>query len=112
MTGPALLTVRDGAIATVTLNRPELHNAFDETVIAELTAAFRGLGADPAVRFVVLRANGRSFCSGGDLAWMRRMAGNSREENLADARALAAMLHTLNTLPKPTLALVHGQAHG
>lgn len=112
MTGPALLTVRDGAVATVTLNRPEVHNAFNDAVIAELTAVFRGLGEDPAVRFVVLRANGKNFCSGGDLNWMRRMAGNSREENLADARALAAMLQTLNTLPKPTLALVHGQAHG
>jgi methylglutaconyl-CoA hydratase len=100
------------AIAIVTLDRPEVHNAFNETLIAELTAALRALGADAAVRVVVLIGAGASFCAGADLNWMKRMAGFSRAQNLADARALAAMLATLYELPKPTIARVHGAAFG
>jgi methylglutaconyl-CoA hydratase len=99
-------------IAVVTLNRPEVHNAFNETLIAELTAALRGLGTNPAVRAVVLIGAGASFCAGADLNWMKKMAGFSRAQNLADAKALAAMLTTLNELPKPTIARVHGAAFG
>lgn len=95
-------------VATVTLNRPEIHNAFNDEVIAGLTTIFRDLGANPAVRIVVLRGAGKSFSAGGDLNWMRRMAGYSREENLTDAIGLATMLRTLNELPKPTLAVIHG----
>lgn len=95
-------------VATVTLNRPDLHNAFNDAVIAELTAIFRRLGEDPAVRVVVLRGNGKSFSAGGDLNWMRRMAGYDFAQNQADAMGLAGMLRTLNDLPKPTLAVVHG----
>ncbi|MFV3131547.1 enoyl-CoA hydratase/isomerase family protein [Niveispirillum sp. KHB5.9] len=104
-----ILTGIDGrGIATVTLNRPEIHNAFNDEVIAGLTSLFRDLGANPAVRVVVLRGAGKSFSAGGDLNWMRRMAGYSREENYADAVGLATMLRTLNELPKPTIAVIHG----
>ena len=100
------------AIALVTLNRPEVHNAFEETLIAELTSAFRAIEADDSMRAVVLLGAGASFCAGADLNWMRRMAGFTRAQNLADARALSAMLSTLATLSKPTIARVHGPAFG
>jgi methylglutaconyl-CoA hydratase len=100
------------AVAIVTLNRPEVHNAFNETLIAELTAALRALDADESVRAVVLAGAGESFCAGADLNWMRKMAAFSRAQNLADASALAAMLATLNGLAKPTLARVHGASFG
>jgi methylglutaconyl-CoA hydratase len=99
-------------VATITLNRPEIHNAFDDTVIAALTNAFTHAANDPAVRVVVLAANGKSFCAGGDLNWMRRMAGYNYDENLRDSNALADMLRTLNFLPKPTIARVQGAAYG
>jgi methylglutaconyl-CoA hydratase len=103
--------VRD-AVAQVALARPEVHNAFDETLIAELTRALAAQDADPAVRAVVLLGHGRSFCAGADLNWMRKMAGYGRAENLADASALAAMLRTLHGMSKPTIARVHGPAFG
>jgi methylglutaconyl-CoA hydratase len=103
-----LTSIDPRGVATVTLNRPEVHNAFNDTVIAELTAIFRRLGDDPAVRVLLLRGAGKSFSAGGDLNWMRRMAGYSREENVADAMGLATMLRTLNECPKPTLAVIHG----
>ena len=103
--------VRNG-FALLSLARPDVHNAFDETLIAELTAALRALDADSAVRAVVLLGHGRSFCAGADLNWMKKMAGYGHAENLADAQALAAMLKTLNTLSKPTIARVHGAAYG
>ena len=105
------IAIRD-AVAFVTLNRPDVHNAFDETLIAEFTAALRALGADDAVRVVVVAGAGASFCAGADLNWMKRMAGYSRAQNLADARGLATMLATLNELPKPTIARVQGAAFG
>lgn len=104
--------LNDSGVATITLNRPDIHNAFDDTIIAALTAAFKKAGEDPAVRIVVLAASGKSFCAGGDLNWMRRMAGYNYEENLRDANALADMLRTLNFLPKPTIARVQGAAYG
>jgi methylglutaconyl-CoA hydratase len=108
---PCDVTVRD-AVATVTLNRPEIHNAFDETLIARLTAAFVSLDDNPDVRVVVLAAAGKSFCAGADLNWMKRMAAFGPEENLADAQALAAMLRALYALSKPTIARVAGAAYG
>jgi methylglutaconyl-CoA hydratase len=99
-------------VATVTLARPEVHNAFDETLIAELTRALKALDADPAVRVVVLAGEGRSFCAGADLTWMQRMAGYDHAANLADAGALAAMLAALDRSAKPTIARVHGAAYG
>lgn len=98
--------------ATVTLNRPEIHNAFDDTLIARLTAELKQLEADPQVRVVLLAANGRSFSAGADLNWMRRMADYSREENLADAMGLAELMRTLDGLSRPTIALVQGAAFG
>jgi methylglutaconyl-CoA hydratase len=100
------------AVALVTLNRPDVHNAFDETLIAELTRALRAMEADDNVRAVVLLGAGASFCAGADLHWMRRMARFSRAQNLADARALSTMLATLASLAKPTIARVHGAAFG
>ena len=87
---PCDVSVRD-AVATVTLNRPDVHNAFDETLIARLTATFVSLDDNPDVRVVVLTGAGKSFCAGADLNWMKKMAGFSRAQNLADAKAMAAM---------------------
>jgi methylglutaconyl-CoA hydratase len=103
---------RDGPVATIWMNRPEVHNAFDETLIADLTAACRDLDADDSVRAVVLAGRGKSFSAGADLAWMKRAANYTVEENLADAGALAAMLRTLADMKKPTVARVQGAALG
>jgi methylglutaconyl-CoA hydratase len=111
MDTPCDVTVR-GDVATVTLNRPEIHNAFDETLIASLTAAFVSLDDNDEVRIVVLAGAGRSFCAGADLNWMKRMAGFDHEENVADAQALAAMLRTIYACSKPTLARIQGHAFG
>lgn len=97
-----------GHVARITLNRPEVRNAFNDEVIAELTQAFTAVGQDPAVRAVVLAAEGPAFCAGADLNWMRRMADYTRDENLADAAKLAAMLQALYTCPKPTVARIQG----
>ena len=101
-----------GAVATLWMNRPDVHNAFDETLIAELTAACKALDHDPAVRVVVLAGRGKSFSAGADLNWMKRAAANSVDENLDDARALAGMLRTLAEMKKPTIARVQGAALG
>jgi methylglutaconyl-CoA hydratase len=98
-------------VAVVWLAREKVRNAFNETLIAELAAAFTQLGADEGVRAIVLAARGPAFCAGADLDWMRRMAGYSFDENRADARALAEMLRTINECPKPTIARVHGDAY-
>src|SRR5574343_1056312 len=103
---------RNGPIATVWMNRPDLHNAFNETLIAELTRAFVVLDSDDSVRVVILAGRGPSFCAGADLAWMRRAADYSEEKNRADALALARMLKTLYRMQKPTIARVHGAAFG
>ncbi|KAA8994262.1 enoyl-CoA hydratase/isomerase family protein [Stenotrophomonas cyclobalanopsidis] len=108
----ALLTERDGAVLTLWLNRPELHNAFDASLIAHLTAALEAAGRDPAVRVVVLAGHGASFSAGADLQWMRGMATASEAENRKDSLALARLMRTLDELPKPTLARVHGAAFG
>jgi len=98
-------------VAVVRLAREKVRNAFNETLIAELAAAFTQLGADAGVRAIVLAARGPAFCAGADLDWMRRMAGYSHDENRADARALADMLRTIYECPKPTIARVHGDAY-
>jgi methylglutaconyl-CoA hydratase len=94
--------------ATVTLDRPEVRNAFNDELIGMLDAAFRQLGARADVRCIVLAANGPAFCAGADLNWMRRMADYTREENVADAGRLAAMLRTIYECPKPTVARIQG----
>ena len=105
-----LLVEKRDQVAYVTLNRPQIRNAFDEALIAELGSTLAGLDADAAVRAVVLGGAGSAFCAGADLNWMKRMAGYGYEQNLADARALAAMLKTLDRMAKPTIARVHGPA--
>ncbi len=99
------------AVATVVLSRPEVRNAFNDEVIAELTDAFARLGDDPEVRAIVLMAEGPAFCAGADLNWMRRMADYSREENEQDADKLAFMLRTIYECPKPTIARVQGDVY-
>jgi methylglutaconyl-CoA hydratase len=103
---------RDDAVAVVTLDRPDRHNAFNDTMIAELTDALRRLGADPAVRAVVLRGQGKNFSAGADLQWMQKASRQAHGENVADADALAQLMLVLDTLPKPTVAVVHGAVVG
>lgn len=98
-------------VATVTLNRPELRNAFNEHAIAELALAFDELGRSDTVRAIVLAANGPAFCAGADLNWMKKMAGYSHEENQEDALRLADMLRTIYLCPKPTVAKVQGDCY-
>ena len=98
-------------VATVTLNRPELRNAFNEQAIAELALAFDELGRNELVRAIVLAANGPAFCAGADLNWMKKMAGYSHDENLADASRLADMLRTIYVCPKPVIAKVQGDCY-
>ncbi len=99
-------------VARITLTRSDVHNAFNEVLIAELTTALEGLRDDDRVRVVALAAQGRSFSAGADLNWMKSMAGFSETENHEDALNLARLMQTLNDLPKPTLALVQGSAYG
>ncbi|KVC80001.1 enoyl-CoA hydratase/isomerase family protein [Burkholderia ubonensis] len=98
-------------VATVMLARPDVRNAFNETMIAELTTAFEWLDAHAGVRAVVLAAEGTAFCAGADLNWMKKMAGYSDDENRADARKLARMLEAIHRCGKPVIARVHGDAY-
>ena len=98
-------------VATVTLNRPEVRNAFNEAFIAEITQTFQELGQRNDVRCIVLAANGTAFCAGADLNWMRSMADYTREQNLADAGRLAAMMRTVYECPKPTIAKIQGDVY-
>lgn len=98
--------------ATVMLNRPEVHNAFDPEMVELMTATLKKLEANPKVRAVVLTGAGRNFCAGADIEHMKRSAKFSRTQNLANARATATMLHALHTLAKPTIACVRGAARG
>jgi len=109
----AVLTSLDRrGVATVTLNRPEVNNAYDETLIQGLHAAMDELGAKPGLRVVVLRGAGKHFQAGADLKWIRRVATQDAEENERVSRATAMAVHRLNTLPVPTLALVQGGCFG
>ncbi len=102
---------RDGHVARVTLNRAQVRNAFNDAVIAELTAAFSELSQDPTLRAIVLAAVGKAFCAGADLNWMKAMAGYSWEENHADAAKLAEMLWTIYRCPVPVIARVQGDVY-
>ncbi len=99
-------------VATLTLARPDKHNALSATMISELTKAAADLAQDREIRVVVITGDGPSFCAGGDLAWMREQFSASRERRLAEARRLARMLRSLNELPKPLIGRVQGQAFG
>lgn len=106
------LTVQtENRVATLTLDRPDVRNAFNETTIAEITQAFRELGQNADIRAIVLAANGPAFCAGADLNWMKKMAGYTHEENRADAAQLAEMLRTIYACPKPVVAKVQGDCY-
>lgn len=107
-----LQIVIEQRVARIALNRPALHNAFDDALIADLTDALARMGAHPGVHAVVLTGNGASFSAGADIEWMRRMAKASEADNRADSERLAALMRTLNFLPKPTIARVNGAAFG
>ena len=106
-----LTITRDERVATVTLNRPDVRNAFNETTIAEIKQAFSELGEDAGLRAIVLAANGPAFCAGADLNWMKKMAGYTHAENHADALQLAEMLRTIYLCPKPVVAKVQGDCY-
>ncbi|WP_175966376.1 enoyl-CoA hydratase-related protein [Burkholderia sp. BCC0322] len=106
------VTVDARGIATVALQRGDVLNAFDETMIAELTDAFTTLGWRDDVRAIVLRSDGRAFCAGADLQWMQRASANDAEANLRDAQRFAAMMRAIRQCPKPTVARVQGHAFG
>ncbi len=103
---------RRGAEAWLTLDRPEVRNALDDTLIADLTDSARGLASDPTVQVVVLSGDGPAFCAGADLGWMRRMRDYDEARNLDDAVAVATMFHALASLPMPLVARVQGAALG
>jgi methylglutaconyl-CoA hydratase len=103
---------RVGSVLRVTLSRPEVRNAFDDVLIAELTTVFREAAADKMTRVVVLAGDGPVFCAGADVAWMRRAGGYSRSENEADAEKMARMLRSIDACPHPVIALVQGAAIG
>lgn len=108
----AVLIADRAGVRELTLHRPEVHNAFDDGLIAELTAAVQQAAADPAVRAVVLSGAGASFSAGADLGWMRGMAQASEAENREDSLRLAALMRSLQFCPKPTIARVNGAAYG
>lgn len=113
MTAPATIDVQaSGPVARVRLDRPALRNAFDDSTVAALAQAFHDLGQRDGVRCIVLEARGPAFCAGADLHWMRRMADYTREENLADAGRLAAMLRAIFECPRPTIARIQGDVFG
>ena len=113
MTEPTTIHVRRIAnVDYVTLNRPEVRNAFNEHLIAEMTTWAEAAASDKSLRGVVMSGNGPTFCAGADLAWMAKMAGYSHEENVRDARAAASMFAAINNLPVPVIAQIHGAALG
>jgi methylglutaconyl-CoA hydratase len=108
----SVLLARRGALAEITLNRPQVHNAFDDALVAALQTALGEAAADEHVRYVLLTGAGKSFSAGADLNWMRGMARANEAENRADSLRLAALMRTLNFFPKPTIARVNGAAYG
>jgi methylglutaconyl-CoA hydratase len=112
MSDPNHIVAVEAGIARVVLNRPEVHNALDEHLIADLTATLEAIAAEPGVRILLLTGQGASFCAGGDLNWMRRTADYGFEQNRDDALGLARLLYRLDTMPMPVLALVNGPTYG
>ena len=111
MNWQTLEVTRNATLATLTLNRPAVRNAFNEISIAEVTQAFAELGSDDSVRVIVLAARGPAFCAGADLNWMKKIASYTHDENHADAAQLAAMLHTIYVCPKPVVAKIQGDCY-
>ena len=112
MTTPFVRSARSDQTLTITIDRPDVHNAFNEVVIAQLTQAFHDAADDPQVRAVVLASTGRSFSAGADINWMKRMIGYTFDENIADATEMAGMLRAIRECPKPSIARIHGAAFG
>ena len=108
----SVLLERDGAVLRMTLNRPDVRNAFDEDLIQALTAAATSAAEDRSVRVVVLAGNGKTFCSGADIGWMAKAIAYSRQENLSDAEDMARMIERLDTLPVPVIGRIQGSALG
>lgn len=106
------ISIERGVVTTIWLNRPELHNAMNDIMIAELTDAFSKVGEDAEVRVILLRGKGKSFCAGADLNYMKSIAGFCFDENVKDGKKLAALFRTIYECPLPTLAVVHGAAFG
>ena len=106
----AVELIREGSLARLVMNRPDVHNAFDDGLIADLTAALDGIEADDGIRAVVLTGTGASFSAGADLNWMRGMASASEADNRADSLRLATLMRRLQFLSKPTVARVNGAA--
>ena len=107
----SLVVQSEAGVARVTLNRPDVRNAFNAELIVEITRTFDELGRQGDIRCIVLAANGPAFCAGADLNWMRSMADYTREQNLADAAQLAAMMQTIYECPKPTIACIQGDVY-
>lgn len=112
MTTPILLDIDARGVATVTMNRPEAHNAFDDGLIGALADAFTDLGNNAKVRVILLKGAGKNFSAGADLKWMRRMSEAPRSESVTDAKRLATMLRVIDRVAKPTVAVVQGAAMG
>ena len=107
-----LLIESDGPVVRITLNRPEVRNAFNEELIAELTAWAESVKAEGPVRVAVLSGAGPMFCAGADVTWMSKMVAYTRDENIRDARAMARMFEVLDRLPIPLIGKIHGAALG
>ena len=112
MESKTLKISRSGAVATVALNRPDVRNAFDDVLIGELTAVFAELGADPAVRVVILTGEGPVFCAGADVNWMKRSVSYTQEQNKADALRMSGMFRTIDECPKAVIGRVNGTCFG
>jgi methylglutaconyl-CoA hydratase len=104
--------LKEGFVVNIRLNRPDIHNALNPLMIAELTTAFTEMANQPELRLVTLRGNGPSFCAGADLNYMKEIAGFGQEENLEDARKLATLFKQISDCPVPVLAIVHGAVYG
>ena len=111
-TGPVLWDIDARGVASVTLNRPEVNNAYDGALIDRMLAALDALGREPGLRAVVIRGNGKHFQAGADLTWVNAVRASSREENLGVSRATAEAMRRLNASPAPTVALVQGACFG
>ncbi|MGM0578252.1 MAG: enoyl-CoA hydratase/isomerase family protein [Myxococcota bacterium] len=107
-----LVVERQGPVARVWMNRPDVHNAFNDALVRELSEAFRALSADDDVRAIVLGGRGRSFCAGADLSWMRSMATFTDEDNIRDSRKLAGLFDLVDRCPKPVIGRIQGAAIG
>ena len=110
--GTIYVSLDERGVCTLTLNRPQVHNAFDDSMIADLTLAFEQIQSNDAVRVLILQGAGKSFCAGADLNWMRKIAGYDEEQNFNDASRLATMMNRLYRIPRPTVGVIHGNVFG